>query len=199
MASDGSVTRLFAPFRKGDPAAVQKLWERYYPRMVGLARKKLQGTPLRDADQDDVAQAAFASFCKGVEDGRFPCLDDRDDLWAVLVTLTVRKAARLRRAAGRRPTLVEESPADSGEEPLLEQVLARGPTPEEAAEVAEECQRLLALLPDDKLRLRDVAVAKMDGYTNAEIAEQLGWVERTVKRRLVMIRAIWTGQEGSHE
>jgi DNA-directed RNA polymerase specialized sigma24 family protein len=78
-------------------------------------------------------------------------------------------------------------------------VLAREPTPEEAAEMEEEFQRLLALLPEDELRLRDVAVAKMEGYSNAEIAEQLGWVERTVKRRLAMIRAIWTGQEVLHE
>jgi RNA polymerase sigma factor (sigma-70 family) len=193
MAPNGSVTRLFVPLRAGDPAAVQRLWERYYPRMVGLGRKKLQGLPQRAVDEKDVAQDAFISFWKGVEDGRFPTLDDRDDLWCVLVTLTVPKAARLRRAAacvkrggGRKPA--EESQADSGEEPLLEQVLAPDPTPEEAAEMAEELQRLLAALPED---LRKVAALKMEGHSNAEIAAQLGVVKRTVTRCLQHIRAVW--------
>jgi hypothetical protein len=72
-------------------------------------------------------------------------------------------------------------------------VLGRETTPEMAA----ECQRLLAALPDDELRLRDVAVAKMEGYSNVEIAARLGWVERTGKRRLSMIRTLWTLQGAS--
>ena len=125
MSCDGSVSRWFDPLRAGDPVAAQRLWERYFSRTVSLARKKLQGSPRRAADEEDVALLAFASFCKGVEEGRFPRLDDRDDLWRLLGTLTARKAAHLRRDEGRlkrggglKPD--EEAPADSGEEPLLE-------------------------------------------------------------------------------
>ena len=93
--SPGSVTALIEHLRAGNHEAAQPLWERYYPRLVGLARERLRGTPRRAADEEDVALSAFDSFCRGVEQGRFPDLKDRDGLWALLVLITVRKAADL--------------------------------------------------------------------------------------------------------
>src|SRR5947209_3964759 len=101
MASDGSVTRWLKQLQVGDPAAVQQLWERYFPRLVGLARKKLQDAPQRLADEEDVALSAFHSFCRNAEQERFPHLLDRDGLWRLLVVITARKAAHLLRAEGR--------------------------------------------------------------------------------------------------
>src|SRR5262245_9588821 len=92
MSSDGSVTRLLSPIQSGDLAAIQQLWERYFLRLVELARKKLQGAPRRAADEEDVALSAFDSFCRCARQGRFPDLCDRDSLWRLLVTFTVRKA-----------------------------------------------------------------------------------------------------------
>jgi hypothetical protein len=69
------------------------LWERYFRRLVGLARPRLDNTARRAADEQDVALSALASVFRGVEEGRFPQLGDRDDLWRLLVTVTVRKAA----------------------------------------------------------------------------------------------------------
>ena len=37
---------------------------------------------------EDVVVDAFDSLCRGVQAGRFPNLDDRDDLWQVLMLLT---------------------------------------------------------------------------------------------------------------
>src|SRR6185436_2726764 len=74
---------------------VEKLWERYYQRLVRLARGKLGSRPRRVADEEDVALSAFDSFCKGATDGRFPELNDRDNLWRILVTITARKAYQL--------------------------------------------------------------------------------------------------------
>ena len=76
----------------GDPAAAQRLWERYFHRLVGLARVKLQGQPRRAADEEDVALSAFDSFCRRASDGCFPHLGDRDNLWHLLDTITARKA-----------------------------------------------------------------------------------------------------------
>src|SRR5262249_9043907 len=101
MGSDGSVTRWLQRLRAGDSTAVQQLWERYFPRLVGLARKKLQDGPRRLADEEDVALSAFHSFCRNAEQGRFPQLLDRDGLWRLLVVLTARKAAHLLRDEGR--------------------------------------------------------------------------------------------------
>ena len=88
--------------RRGDSYAAQKLWERYLDRLVRLARRKLGGAPRRAADEEDVAIAAFANFYRGVEAGRFSKLDDRDDLWQLLIVLTERNAIdQIRREFGR--------------------------------------------------------------------------------------------------
>jgi hypothetical protein len=71
MASEGSVTRWLVPLQAGDPAAVQQLWERYFRRLVGLARLKLRGAPGCAADEEDVALSAFAGFVGHAGRGRF--------------------------------------------------------------------------------------------------------------------------------
>src|SRR6516225_10624561 len=95
MAPSGSITALIERLEAGDHEAAQPLWERYYPRLVGLARERLRGTPRRVADEEDVALSAFDSFCRGVQEGRFPQLTDREDLWQVLAVIIQRKASNL--------------------------------------------------------------------------------------------------------
>src|SRR5262245_852190 len=95
MSSPGSVSHWIASLKEGDSAAAQPLWERYYRRLLALARKKLRASRRRAAaDEEDVVQNAFHSFFRAVADGRFPQLDDRDSLWRLLVTITARKAIR---------------------------------------------------------------------------------------------------------
>ena len=89
----GSVTRWINDLKGGELDAAQPLWERYFADLVRLARVRLRATPRTAADEEDVALSAFDSFCAGVARGRFPRLDDRNDLWRVLVTITARKAA----------------------------------------------------------------------------------------------------------
>ena len=92
MSREGSVTCWIQLLSTGDPAAAQRLWERYFRRLVGLARTKLRGAPRRAADEEDVALSAFVSFFRGAARGRFPRLEDREDLWRLLVVITARKA-----------------------------------------------------------------------------------------------------------
>ncbi|MBI1915085.1 MAG: hypothetical protein HYS12_10160 [Planctomycetes bacterium] len=80
MSSAGDVTRWLQQLKAGDHDAVQPLWERYFRRLVGLARDRLRKLPRRTADEEDVALSAFDSFCRRAEEGRFPRLDDRDGL-----------------------------------------------------------------------------------------------------------------------
>jgi DNA-directed RNA polymerase specialized sigma24 family protein len=75
------------------------------------------------------------------------------------------------------------------EEPNLAEVVGSEPTPDFAAEAAEEYQRLLNLLDDPELVA--VAQAKLEGYTNEEIASRRGCVAQTVTRKLRLIRSIW--------
>jgi DNA-directed RNA polymerase specialized sigma24 family protein len=202
MSAPGSVTNWIVQLKAGDPAAAQPLWERYFQRMVALARTRLQGARRREADEEDVALSAFDSFCRGAMRGRFPQLADRDDLWPLLVVITARKAldllerqGRLKRGGGRlRGESALLDPADPGNGGI-EQVVGDEPTPEFAAEVAEECQRLLDKLGDDELR--QIAVWKMEGDTNEQIAERLGCALATVERRLRVIRRLWEGESGA--
>jgi RNA polymerase sigma factor (sigma-70 family) len=199
MSTIGSVTHWLNLLKGGDAAAIQQLWEAYFPRLVGLARKKLHEAPRRAADEEDVALSAFDSFCDGAAQGRFPRLTDRDDLWHVLVTITARKALQLVRHEQRqkrgggtvRGESVFDEKSETADEPAgLEQIIGSEPTPAFAAQVAEEYQQLLARLGDADLRR--VAVWKMEGYSNEEIAAKLGCVRRTVERKLALIRTLWS-------
>jgi DNA-directed RNA polymerase specialized sigma24 family protein len=185
----GSITHWLEKLQAGDHAAAQQLWERYFHRLVGLARVKLRGTPLRAADEEDVALSAFGSFCRDAGDGRFPELLDRESLWRLLAVITARKAAHLQRDQTRQKRGGGGTPDDDA---ALEQLLSREPTAEMAAQMAEEYQRLLHRLGDAELEA--IAVARMEGHTVEEVAERFGYAPRSIKRKLQMIRGIWEGE-----
>jgi DNA-directed RNA polymerase specialized sigma24 family protein len=188
----GSITVWLVRLKAGSrDEAVARLWAAYFGRLVSLARRHLAGRP-RAADEEDVALSAFDSFVRAVARGRFPRLDDRDDLWQVLFVITARKAAdateaahRLKRGGGR---TVEQLGSDGGGVPSAE------PDPAEAAALAEEVGRLLAGLGDPVLR--QIAVWKLDGHTNEEIAAKLGRSVPTVERKLARIRQRWSVDPG---
>jgi DNA-directed RNA polymerase specialized sigma24 family protein len=190
---DGTITHLITRLKQGDRDAAQGLWQAYFPRLVALARARLQGA-MGLADEEDVVLSAFDSFYRGVERGRFPDLEDRDDLWRLLFVLTVRKAINLvkhqRRRARGGGRLVSLTAL---EEQRLEEMLSTEPSPELAAEMADECRQLLGRLVDDTLR--SVALWKMEGQTNREIAGKLGCVEQTVERKLRSIRSLWMAED----
>jgi DNA-directed RNA polymerase specialized sigma24 family protein len=200
VASSRSVSHWIGQLRAGDQVAAQHLWESYFRRLVGLARGKLQSLPRRAADEEDVALSAFASFCRGAQGGRFPQLADRDDLWRLLVTITARKALHLardersqKRGGGsvRDEAALGDRDGSAAKDAALDEFLGREPTPAFAAQVAEECQRLLDSLGDADLRT--IAVWKMEGYTTEEIAAKVRRAPRTVERKLDLIRRRWTG------
>jgi RNA polymerase sigma factor (sigma-70 family) len=190
----GSVTRYLGGLKAGRAEAAQALWQRYFADLVRLARARLRDAPRAAADEEDAALSAFDSLCRGAEHGRFPRLNDRADLWRVLVTITARKAAdlvqhqrRLKRGGLIRSeaNLAVAALADGG----IAQAPARDPSPELAALMAEECRRLFEALPEDSLRR--VAALRLEGYTHREIATRLGCGVSTIERRLRTIRAVW--------
>ena len=74
MNSDGSVTQWISRLKGGEASAAGQLWRAYFPRLVGLARRKLGPRARRLADEEDVALSAFKSLCLGAAGGRFPQL-----------------------------------------------------------------------------------------------------------------------------
>jgi RNA polymerase sigma factor (sigma-70 family) len=183
-APEDSVTYWVDKLRAGDGLAARWLWERYFPTMVDLARRRLGRTACRGADEEDVALSAFKSFCHAAAQGRFADPIDRDNLWQLLFALTARKAVDLIRYESRR-----KRRADAPEVVDLEGLATPEFGPEFAAQLNEQLQRLLDGLGDPQLR--EVAQGKMDGLTSAQIAAKLNCSERTVERKLRVIRRLW--------
>jgi len=199
MAVKEQVTQWIARLGGGDQRAARLLWEEYFGKLVRLAERKLKSMPRRAADEEDVALSAMNSFCRGMAEGRFEQLNDREDLWKLLVTITARKACAQRRRhyAAKRgggkvggESIFSQHGTDSQRDAGIGAVLGREPTPELAATVADDCRRLLDRLGDDPLR--QTAIYALEGYSTAEIAAKLGCLQRTVQRRLKTIREVWS-------
>jgi RNA polymerase sigma factor (sigma-70 family) len=184
----GSITQFFGQLRTGNPTAAEALWERYFPRLLGLARKALTGRPQRVADADDAVQSAFASFCLRVRAGEYD-INDRNDLWGLLGVITVNKA----RMQARR----EDAQKRGGGRVVGEDALTRSdgsplPLDENAALPSGDfdihCEELLEQLEPE---LRQFALLRLLGYRNREIAQMHDCTERKVERKLNLIRLRW--------
>jgi DNA-directed RNA polymerase specialized sigma24 family protein len=195
MNGPGSVTVWLDRLKAGEgrDEAVARLWERFFARLVSQARTHLCGRRAT-GDGEDVALSAFDGFVRSVEAGKFPKLDDRDDLWRVLLMMTGNKAKNAIRDENRAKrgggwVAYEMAGTDSNAAGVP--VASADPDPAEAAALAEGAERLLAALGDAELQR--VAVLALEGYTNAEIATTLGKAVATAERKLKRIREIWGG------
>jgi DNA-directed RNA polymerase specialized sigma24 family protein len=70
---------------------------------------------------------------------------------------------------------------------------ADDPSPAVAAELNEALERRLQALGDPELH--GIALWRLQGETNAEIAGRLDCTERSVERRLARIRSLWTSYD----
>lgn len=181
----------------GNEEVASKIWDEYFGKLVRLARRKLDGMPLRDVDEEDVALSAMNSFYHGMIQQKFGNIKNREDLWKLLVTITARKAtAKLRRHYARKRGgggIRGESVfgrADETNRNGIGNVLGAEPTPELALAVVENCQILLDKLGDETLK--QIALMTLEGHRTEEIAVKLGCVRRTVERKIERIRQIWS-------
>jgi DNA-directed RNA polymerase specialized sigma24 family protein len=182
----GSITHWLLQLRSGNRNAAQPIWEKYFCRLVRLARTHLNGSPRRVVDEEDVVICAFDSFCRGAEEGRFPKLDDRTDLWRVLVTITERKAINQAKYVSRKKRMPAGGTVTFSDTQHVQEIR---PSPWFCAQVAELYLELIGDLRDDGLR--SIAVWKMEGYTNDEIASRMECSRRSVERKLALIRQHW--------
>jgi len=201
MSVDGSITRWIEGLRAGEKEAASQLWDRFFGRMKQLAKSKSRPTLTRGLyDEEDVALSAFASFCRALRAGNYPDLSGRAELWQLLATFTFRKARERAKAAHAQKRGGESANADPrphapGVPFELDELEARTLTPDLLALMNEQCIYLFGQLNDPQLE--EVAAAKLEGYTNDEIAEQLGYTRRTIQRMLALIRRIWTAASPS--
>jgi DNA-directed RNA polymerase specialized sigma24 family protein len=196
MSSDDPVTLWIEELRNADEAAAQNLWNHFVARLYELGRKKLRPETRRVYDEEDAAQSAFHSVCAGIAEGRFPDLGSRENLWHLMAVITARKVAHRHRHDQQQSRNVHRNLTYS----IFEQsrvahpagalaTVSREPTPEFAAEFVETCEFLFQSLDDPALK--QVVTLRMEGYTDAEVAERLRCSRRTVQRRLVVVRRHW--------
>lgn len=192
MSDEGSVSAWLKSLRTNGDEAAKQLWDRYFRRQLAVARRELAKHPRNgEFDEEDVAVSAFDAFCLGMRQGRHEDVIDRNHLWRMLFVITVRKAndyadrqnAQKRGGDGVAVPFEDLSPAE------VDRFLSNNSDPMLSVAMSEECDRLLKALNDPGLE--QLALLKLDGHTNHEIAELLGCVRQTVQRRLNLIREIW--------
>jgi RNA polymerase sigma-70 factor (ECF subfamily) len=186
MPTEGSFADIMARLRAGDPDAAAAVFHRFAGRLIALARKRLDGRLRQKVDPEDVLQSVYKSFFLRHAGGQFD-LRDWDGLWALLTVITVRKCGRWADhfRAGIRDVGREKPPPAAGDADRSWEVLAREPSPSEAAVLAETVEDLIRGLPE---RDRAIVTLGLQGYTGVEISEELGRPERTVYRVLGRVR-----------
>jgi RNA polymerase sigma-70 factor (ECF subfamily) len=175
-----------ARIRGGDQVAAAWVFRRFTPRLIALARSHLDPSMSGKVDPEDVVQSVYKNFFSRCVKGSF-AFDNCDGLWGLLSVMTVRKCADkadYHRAACRDARLEVGLPTDrEGREALPAR--ARGPTPGEAAMLAELVEQVLRGLGG---RDRQVVLLHLEGYTLDEIGTQVGCAHRTVRRAIELAR-----------
>lgn len=195
----GSVTEVYLRMCGGDSQAAGDLWRRFYPRLVGLARKTLAHRPQRATDADDAVQSAFISFWRRVDKGELTDLENRDDLWSLLGVITMRKAMQhalkeQRRKRGGGKVRGEADLGDGSGAASLEALSTQSKAPRMSAqEVDMICEEMLLALDEE---MRAIAIYKLMGHTTVEIADRLQCTTRKIERKTALIRDIWKAEQG---
>jgi DNA-directed RNA polymerase specialized sigma24 family protein len=198
MPGDEPVTCWLRQLEAGDQEAARLLWQRYYRELVELARACLGTMPRRVADEEDVALSVMRCLYEGAARGQYTALVNRHDLWQLLATITSRKVIDRQRLLNKQKRGGGQVRGDSvlkaNEDCRIgfDQFSGDAPSPEVLAIAAEEFQRLMMLLDDE--RLREIAQCKLEGFKNEEIGERLGLTCRSIERKLQRIRQVWEGE-----
>jgi DNA-directed RNA polymerase specialized sigma24 family protein len=187
-----SVTRIIQRLKEDDSQAAAEIWARFFSRLLPLARGKLQALSDRAPDEEDILVSVFDRFFRAAREDRFARLNDRDDLWQILLMLTDRRVAEQyrkshaqKRGGGEVRSLGDVAPSDQE----LRELADHEPTPEFVAAFNDNLARALSRLADGKLR--EVALLKLEGFENREIAARLDIGLSSVERKLRVIREAW--------
>jgi RNA polymerase sigma-70 factor (ECF subfamily) len=187
MSAGDSFTDIMARLRGGDQAAAREIFQRFVDKLVRLARRQFDAVLRHKVDPEDVVQSAYKSFFLRYGEGKIE-IRDWGNLWGMLTVITLRKCfdrVEYHRAALRDVRKeATAQPGSAASQPWWEAV-ARDPTPEEAAMLAETLEHLLHGLEVDE---RPILQMSLQGYTSIEISQQTGVGERTVRRLRERIR-----------
>lgn len=187
---EGSITLCYRQLVSGDRSATRGLWQHFFPRLTAMARATVGRLPQQVTDVDDAVQSAFISFWRQAESGELGENLNRDNLWNLLATITVRKAQKQARR--------ERSQKRGGGNVVGEQQLTRGDSDyvrlDQLARVIPTsdydlvCEEFLSQLDDE---LRAIVVLRLLGHSTEEIARELGCTQRKIQRKLQLVQLKW--------
>lgn len=190
---DGSVTKWVHLAKAGDEEATRRLWERYFRQVVMVARRRLTQRS-GHFDEEDVALSTFDGVLRAIKDDRLDPPKDRFEFWGLLrrsarhrVNDRLKVEGAAKRGGGRGDAEKNPRALRSGIDP--DQLSGHLDDPQLTAAMSEECKLLLESLGDEELE--KVVIWKLEGRTNYEIAEALGYSKRTVQRMVANIREVW--------
>ena len=189
MSKSKHVSHWIDLVKDGDSVAANQIWQYYFDRLVRSVRHKLHGQNRAVSDEEDIVLSVFDSFYIAVEKGRFPDLSDRYDLWRLLLRMSARKVVDKRRhdLRQRRGGNVEIHSLDrANDDENVSEAIGNEPTPEMVLMMQESVEQFFSHLGVGQLR--DLAGYKLEGYSNAELAKRFDCSERTIERRLHLIR-----------
>ena len=205
MGTQDEISVAIRQLGDGDDQALEIIWQNYFSRLVSLARKRLASRVRRSVDEEDVVVSAMFSFCRGMEAGKFPKIEDRNDLWKILVTLTSRKACSKHKyefaekrggfrgeEGGHRcrgeSMFLRFDPGEGRGTNLAEVAVNSEPTDDMAAEVVENCSQMLQCLDETS---RKIALLALEGHTQSEIAKKVGLSREAVNRKIARTKKKW--------
>ena len=178
---------LVSDYQAGSESAARDLFDKYCERLMKLAKRRIGQRMASRFDPEDVIQSAFRTFFTRVKNDEFT-FEAEDDLFKLLVRLTVRKTLRRiehHNAAKRNPNLEAAQRTDDVEPFSL--VASHTVTPDMEVALIDEFQDFIGNLPELD---RKVIELKIQGYSTVEIAEQVGSYERKVRRVLERIEKL---------
>lgn len=185
VALDDMAFRNFAErLASGENAAATELLNCFSARLISLARGRLSPQVTAKSDPEDVVQSVMRTFFRRVGTREIE-LRDWPSLWGLLSLLTIRKCAMRGRefATARRNVKLEVSLA--GTECQEFSVPGREPTPLEVATFVDLLEHLLASVSAEDRKVIEGLIA---GRSVAELANQLGTVQRTIYRTTARLR-----------
>ena len=191
MSQEGSVSQWIGRLKNGTDSAARYIWDRYRRPLQSLASAELGDSPRSVSDDEDVVIRAFAAFLRRTREGAYGTMQTRDDLWRLLVTITRTYAWKQSRFLGRiRRRMTIKDPRAN--ERMLTQLASSCPPPDVLASVSDSLRVLIDRLEDPELK--EVAMGRLNGLTNEELAAKQSRSVRTIERRLVLIRNVWNEQ-----
>lgn len=196
----GSVSILISKVKEGDEDSVRELWNRYSGALVRSAQTRISKQVAAKVDSEDLAQSVFFAIYRGAVEDKFDQLNDRAGFWTLVLAITRRKAVdRIRNlTAAKRGGAAAMRASQEAVGESVANIVDRAPSREVDPQVEVECEDLLESLKqqldieDASGMLTRVAMSRIAGLSVKEIAAELDRTERTVERKLSLIRSLWS-------